>query len=1135
MCNNFKEIREQLDELGYFQTVHPESIPLVQKLLLDLNQTTANLQKYMKISQQALEEKNLLELGAEPYKCDNAKLLRECNELHQAFIHFKEQHEKVQRDLRHQISNLQAQLENCNFEKLKLINSIQNYEKEKVKKGTSKTANKTKTSITRDSIQTNSNKKIKDLELKHLKLMDDNEYLKTQIKRRDEEIKRLQSLTEKGRSYETISKECCYKNIDIQMMSLQEEITRLKGEKTEMQLQLNDAVAKQHEAMRRALHLAERNRQLEQELKEVDEVALAVEAECNNTVKGNSEKVARLQDRINESLIIIQELEIENAKLKQTKLELTADLQAIELEKCNLRKELDKEKNDKKNLTDRINSFTVIENDLNLEIDRLTKLVANQRKRILELESLNSDEKSRAYLSNSNRENVESLQHMVNTGKSGSIQKVSSTRGSSSSKVKTSHKNLCKKSKNKTTTKNESATVEEETVQKPVNPEFITKCCCESGNCIKNLKDLLDREAELRKEHARQSIDDLRREKDYYMKEYHRILEQMRNVPNYEISENGLAQLKLQLNEKNNRIKRLEEELQYLNNEKSSLHVGDLHTQVPCNKMSCKSRDRELEIKTKELNHLEAENNTLKGKLQAFNETTIFNEERMKKAFKDMEEHIRKLEDERRDLVKTEVTQRSNISQLEDEYKNIKDQLKRTQIELNSQRANYNQLKLLHEQTDRALGEAQTQLLHAENELGSYKSRAKDSSRDTFIQDKEITKLSSDIQIMKNQLTKLDKEKDDLINKLDEKTERIAELEDALHTKDNLITKLENDLRDVNRKLSKYVNESSSQEHLARTKQQELTVLEQDYEKEKRLKEAALLENKRLQNDLSSVTYDCREARKELEITRRQVEDLKRQLQHYVAEVKRTEDLISQKELERSELLDQFRSLSQEANILETNNHTLETEATQSKIQLSVALDHTSELERKIENQESIIKSYEKQITDLTAHIARLEVQLKQNTLEQERCNAELKQMRDLCVKLDKDKDVLKSELNCNEDIRSQEQRLTQRLSEEKTSLQKILDHERSSRESLEKLLKDARVDLTEQRLLNQDLQREVNILKDKIEDLEERLTTTTEQLHTYEGKVLEYSQQNKQLRREIANERFSKSKSDDKGYYPSL
>lgn len=48
---------------------------------------------------------------------------------------------------------------------------------------------------------------------------------------------------------------------------------------------------------------------------------------------------------------------------------------------------------------------------------------------------------------------------------------------------------------------------------------------------------------------------------------------------------------------------------------------------------------------------------------------------------------------------------------------------------------------------------------------------------------------------------------------------------------------------------------------------------------------------------MTSLSLDCKDARKELEISKRQVEDLKRQLQHYVAEVKRTEDLISQKVL----------------------------------------------------------------------------------------------------------------------------------------------------------------------------------------------------------------------------------------------
>lgn len=51
----FSKLRLELDELGYTQTLKPECVPLVGKLLADLKTTTENLYKYMKISQQALE------------------------------------------------------------------------------------------------------------------------------------------------------------------------------------------------------------------------------------------------------------------------------------------------------------------------------------------------------------------------------------------------------------------------------------------------------------------------------------------------------------------------------------------------------------------------------------------------------------------------------------------------------------------------------------------------------------------------------------------------------------------------------------------------------------------------------------------------------------------------------------------------------------------------------------------------------------------------------------------------------------------------------------------------------------------------------------------------------------------------
>lgn len=63
-------------------------------------------------------------------------------------------------------------------------------------------------------------------------------------------------------------------------------------------------------------------------------------------------------------------------------------------------------------------------------------------------------------------------------------------------------------------------------------------------------------------------------------------------------------------------------------------------------------------------------------------------------------------------------------------------------------------------------------------------------------------------------------------------------------------------------------------------------------------------------------------------------EVLKRQIQDYVGEVARVEDLLKNKEQERSELLDQFRTLNSTTSSLESHKSHLETVANNSRMEL---------------------------------------------------------------------------------------------------------------------------------------------------------------------------------------------------------
>jgi centrosomal protein CEP135 len=93
----FVNLRKRLDQLGYRQPLGIESLPLVEKLFADLLHTTDSLKRLKLDFSRVPEEKATAEVFIEPYKSDNAKLVRENNELHQELIKHKEETEALVR------------------------------------------------------------------------------------------------------------------------------------------------------------------------------------------------------------------------------------------------------------------------------------------------------------------------------------------------------------------------------------------------------------------------------------------------------------------------------------------------------------------------------------------------------------------------------------------------------------------------------------------------------------------------------------------------------------------------------------------------------------------------------------------------------------------------------------------------------------------------------------------------------------------------------------------------------------------------------------------------------------------------------------------------------------------------------
>lgn len=158
---------------------------------------------------------------------------------------------------------------------------------------------------------------------------------------------------------------------------------QLKCKIGKLEMQLTETVEKQHEAMTRAVQLAERNRNLESttariehlkmyfvefiylfnilgELKDIDQMAMAVEEECQTKIKENARCVSTLQEKIAAKVdeIKILQSEVTDLKIRLDKEKLTVE--KLNLEKKSMERNLEDAIKEKKCLNDKINHYIIL-------------------------------------------------------------------------------------------------------------------------------------------------------------------------------------------------------------------------------------------------------------------------------------------------------------------------------------------------------------------------------------------------------------------------------------------------------------------------------------------------------------------------------------------------------------------------------------------------------------------------------------------------------------------------------------------------------------------------------------------------------------------------------------------------------
>ncbi|XP_011329038.2 centrosomal protein of 135 kDa isoform X2 [Ooceraea biroi] len=1120
----YRTVRKHLDNLGYQQALPLDALPLIEPLLADLIRTTDSLKYFKALAKENIEACNQLQLTVDPYKCDNVRLVQECNQLHSDLIEAKEMHQKQIKDLKKQIHRLECECNDLQLASSRNIHKIKELEVESAAKSkkilelqgkclkptianVGLAAKKRPCFPPRRSVLeaepmprtkgsgllpklSNVEPKIMDIvsmadhkmnclskEVTKLRgelllQTDTVETLEKQLATKEKEIIRLKKMLEGGRSYVAVNKDCTCKKMEKRTGVVHDimeigEARILQQAKLELEQQLKEALNKQHDAMSQAMKLAARNEELEKELRDIDHVALAVEADCNSAVKENNRRVCRLQEKLEDVMTQVHVLERELTVERREMQELRADLEGCRLEKRNIQRTLDSTLDEKKQMTDKINQLTIIA--------------------------------------------------LKNNG----IEKCSIDN------------------------------------QKVARDGEATR---DANNF--DLRKQID-EANVKIMSLQQSIQRLEAERDYYRKEYINCRDEQHRVSNKDNTLwTRICELKTELSDKEHALSKAQRQREELYREREDLQARlkacknhQRRTCIPCrlcnlcqpvhictcaSTSSISARDvsatktilerleRERDTAGADVERLLEERDALRKRLEMMVDAHSCEQLRLKQILVEAESRLKNIERERQDLLISQGTKSATINGLEDQLSDLQEELRRTKQELMAQRTQYFQLRTLQDQTDQAFGDVQNQLSRAESELNKALDRNASMEQQQAQLNDQIKELKQEINTLRLNMTLLDQEKDRLLMGLDEKTEKIATLERDLEHKDQQMEGLQQQIRDLQQKNEICVDQSAEQERQMKTLQLEREAMQRQFETASVDRENAIQENRKLQDDLAAMTCEVRNMQRELETSHAECYDLKRQLQTYVSEVRRAEELLNRKENERTEMLNHFRSLSLEATVLENNNHSLESEAAEARGALQNAKHQVLDLERQLADRDCLVKGYETQISNLTQSVANVETQLRQQIEQRHRAEADLMAVRDLCVKLDQQKDKLMEQLGDKDTMKAHYEAQLSRLKAEQTIVQDQMSRDRVTVERLETLLDQARQESINAQATNQELQNEISRLKQKVSELQNKLLSESAELRQYQTQTAEYSKQISELRRQVTNERFDRARKEE-------
>ncbi|XP_056620365.1 centrosomal protein of 135 kDa isoform X2 [Triplophysa dalaica] len=1103
----FINLRKRLDQLGYRQPLAIECLPLVEKLFSDLVHTTESLRNAKLAAGKTEKDSRNLDTILEPYKTDNARLVKENNELHLGLLKVKEEKDRISRELKAYIRKLEHETTDLKFLNNQYVHKVRSLEKdskakterifqlqEKNMQAVVQTPGGKKRSIPfrRQRMQTDellppsgpapssvaqpvdpyiadllqvADDRIQELQNEVAQLMLDLEraqagikHLNNQVEERDKEIERLNRALDGGRPNDVISLEAqnisnekliAHLNLQIEYLqetnrSLEEKVEGLQQRKKTVSSEVADLSARNQELCQELTQVDQLAQQLEKDKEMVLETADMELQEAKKEIQRQLREIRNLEEVISTLRLDMADGDHEKDRLRDQLLELQEQNEKME-GLMNLFKE------EKKRLHDKTERMTQADKEMILELERMRVKhgVCGKDPSPSRLDAfVKSLEEERDYY----RQEVERYRTVKDRGNKSptpSPGRGRSPRGRSSWNAQRDFADA-----------ELSRAVKERDELQSVLLGF-----------EKHMEDIQTR------------VKLLTAERDQLSTQYQQAQEELRRV--------------------------------YMELESPELQ----------------SRTRDDRTQT-ELQRITAERDRLRDRLKGAQTTALTDREQEEIRILELENTVQMLEREKADL-RTQVSVfKENRAAFEKELQARSTVMVQNAEEAVQQRAESCALRLLQEQMEQSLSDVQHRLSVKTNELQAahqqidkLEEKIAEFSRHGSSQKNEVTALQ-------NAIASLDREKDTLQDAVDQKTESMVLLQEESHRKEKTLVEVRLTVTDLENSLDQLKGVLNSREREIASLRRQLDQSHEELSSISRDREVALRENRRLQEDLATMTRENQAVHAEMQDALNERDELKLRVHSYISEVARIESLMAAKEQENREMLKHFRSIHSESQDIELKlqqaeelNKSIRLELLSSDTERRHLRERVSLQDREIQEHLNAMQAYESQVSSLARAMSHLEEEVQTAQAEKASVLEDLASIRELCVKLDSSKAVTACQLTA----KSMElERVTGELEDVRSEvevLKKQLVSERLTVRNLEALLSTNRQKEFQTHLSASEKESELKVLKDRLTLADSKTAGHAREVSQLRGKVSQLQTEMDVLKRQLTTERFERER----------